>query len=166
MRPQSMSKNIINIMTQLAKNEGLVRLVVNNDSEPLLTPVNISLKDLINPNSPESKFMPLPFDVDATTTEGTFLRVYYNNGELNENEVISESQIHIDIICAKSLWLINDGDTSLIRPYEIMSRVMDLVGRNSINSTIRLEINGYQHLYINKKYDAIRIYCEYMSIET
>ena len=166
MRKESMSNNIIDIMLALARNEGLLRLIVNNDDEPMKTPVELTTKQLINPKDYHAKILPLPFDVDATEDEGTFLRVYYNDGELNENEVISESQIHIDIICAKSLWLINDGNKSLIRPYEIMGRVMDMLGRRSVNPTIKLHFNSYQHLYINSKYDAIRLYCEYMSIET
>ena len=166
MRAESMSKNIINIMQQLSKNEGLVRLLANNISEPFSKPPSIKPKDLLNPKSQNSKILPLPFDMEATTDEGTFIRVYYNDGSLNENETISESQIHIDIICAKSLWLINDGNNSLIRPYEIMSRVMDVLGRRSTNNTIKLNFKDYQHLYINSKFDAIRLYCEYMAIET
>lgn len=165
MRAQSMSNNIVNIMHLLSKNEGLLRLIVNNSNEPMVTPVNLKTKDLINPKSPDAKILPLPFDLDAKINEGTFLRVYYNDGELDD-EVLSNSQIHIDIICAKSLWLINDGGKSLIRPYEIMSRVIDVLGKRSANSTIRLQINGYQHLYINSKFDSIRIYCEYSDIET
>ena len=166
MRTESMSKNIINIIQQLAKNDGLVRLLVNNNSEPLSKVVSVNLKDLLNPKSRNSKILPLPFDIEATVEEGTFIRAYYNDGSLNENETISESQIHIDIICAKSLWLINDGEKSLIRPYEIMSRVMDSLGRRSTNNTIKLDFKDYQHLYINSKFDAIRLYCEYMAIET
>ena len=161
-----MSNNIIDIMFTLIKNDGLLRLIVNNDDEPMSKPVNLSVKELINPKSNNSKILPLPFNENATKDEGTFIRVYYNDGELNENEVIADSQIHIDIICAKSLWLINDGNKSLIRPYEIMGRVMDMLGRRSVSPTIKLHFNTYQHLYINSKYDAIRLYCEYMSIET
>ena len=166
MRTESMSNNIIDIILSLAKNDGLLRLIVNNDDEPMKKPVKLSVKDLIYPRNCNAKILPLPFDVNATEDESSFIRVYYNDGELNENEVIADSQIHIDIICAKSLWLINDGDKSLIRPYEIMSRVMDMLGRRSVNTKIKLHFNSYQHLYINSKYDAIRLYCEYMSIET
>lgn len=165
MKMETMSKNVVNIMKQLSKSDGLSRLLVNNNDEPFKKPVPNGYK-LINPASPDAKILPYPFDVDATTADGSFIRVYYNDGEFNENEVIAESQLHIDIICAKNLWLINDGENSLIRPYEMMGRVIDLVGRRSINSTIRLTITGYQHLYINQKFDAIRLYCEYMTVET
>lgn len=165
MMMESMSKNIIAVMQELSKNEGLARLLVNDVSNPFVTPVpNKSL--LINPTSEYAKIFPYPFDVDATVEDGSFLRVYYNNGDFNENETIAESQIHIDIVVAKSLWLINDGARSMIRAYEIMGRIKELIGTRSNNSTIKLEIKSYQHLYINTKFDCMRLYCEYYSVET
>lgn len=165
MRMESMSRNIVDIMTELAKNDGLARLLVNNTTNPFSTPV-LDKNRLIIPNANESKIFPYPFDVDATVEDGSFIRVYYNNGDFNDNEVIAESQLHVDIIVAKSLWLINDGTRSLIRPYEILSRVIDMIGLRSLNTTIKLKFDGYQHLYINSKFDCIRLYSNYMSIES
>lgn len=165
MKMESMSKNIVNVMLELAKNEGLARLLVNNDVNPFLKPVN-DKSVLINNSSDDSKIFPYPFSPDATISDSSFIRVYYNDGDFNENEVIAESNLHIDIIVARSLWLINDGERSMIRAYEIMGRVIDMVGKRSINSTVKLKFEGYQHLYINPKFDAIRLYCNYMSIET
>jgi len=176
MKMESMSKNVVDIMFQLTKNNGLIELLTNNDgSLPLLrdgTALSVKIESsdirnkLITPNASESKIFPYPFDSEATDTDGSFIRVYYNDGEFNDNEVIAESQLHIDIIVAKSLWLINDGERSMIRPYEIMGRVMDMVGKRSLNSTIKLKFEGYQHLYINSKFDSIRLYANYMSVET
>lgn len=168
MRTESMSKNIVNIISELAKNDGLIRLLANDIEKPLSKPSQIGLSSLVNPKNSESRILPFPFDVDATTEEGSFLRIYYNDGEFDESGVIAESKIHIDIICSRNLWLINDDNSnySLIRPYEILSRIVSTIGRRSANPIIRLDIQGYQHLYINKKFDAIRLYCEYMSVET
>lgn len=165
MKMESMSRNIVNIMTELSKNEGLARLIVNNESNPFTKPVEDKSK-LIIPNADESKIFPYPFNIEATIKDGSFIRVYYNNGDFNENEIIAESQLHIDIIVARSLWLINDGEKSMIRPYEIMGRIFDMLGKRSLNSTIKLKFEGYQHLYINPKFDAIRLYSSYMSVET
>lgn len=169
-----MSKNIINCMKQLSKNNALVELLINNNNSlPLLldgsglqAKITDNVRnDLINPTSDTSKIHPYPFNPEATTTDGSFIRIYYNSGTLDDAEAISESQINIDIIVAKSMWLINDGQNSMIRPYEIMGRVIDMLGKNSINNTIRLSFEGYQHLYINTKFDCIRLYAEYMSVE-
>ena len=163
MRTESMSKNIISILTELSYNDGLNRLLLNNTKNPFEAPVVTNLQKLIQ----SGKMLPYPFDVEATTSDGALIRVYYNDGELDSAEVISESQIHIDIICARNLWLINDvNGQPLIRPYEMLSRIIDSVGKRSVKSAIKLDIKGYQHLYINSKFDAIRLYCEYMSVET
>lgn len=173
MKMETMSKNIVTLISQLAKNNALIELLINNDdSLPLLLDaVNLEAKitdkirrDIISPRTDDAKILPYPFEVEATVTDGSFIRVYYNNGDFNENEVIAESQLHIDIIVARSLWLMDDGVKPLVRPYEIVSRVISMVGRNSV-SPVRVKFSGYQHLYINTKFDAIRLYADYMSVE-
>lgn len=167
MKLESMSKNIVKIMGELVKNDALNMMLVNNVLNPFDSKLpTINPEKLIIPNNPESKIYPYPFDPDATISDASFIRVYYNDGAFNENEVIAESQIHIDIIVAKSLWLINNGIESQIRPYEIMSRILTMLGTTSLNKTIKLKFEGYQHLYVNPKYDSIRLYANYMSVET
>lgn len=165
MKLETMSKNIVEIMKALSKNEGLARLLSNNISNPFSIAVGDKSK-LIDMSSENAKIFPYPFDPDATLEDGSFVRVYYNDGEFNSNETIAESDLHIDVIVAKSLWLIDDGDRALIRPYEIIGRIIDTVGARAINSNIRLGFTSYQHLAVNGKFDAIRLYCEYMSIES
>ena len=173
MKMETMSKNIVTVLEQLSKNNALIELLIDNNNElPLLldgdalekkiTP--IIKKNIINPTNPDAKILPYPFEAEATTKDGSFIRVYYNNGEFNDNEVICESQLNVDIIVARSLWLISDGNKSLVRPYEIMSRVISMIGRSSV-SPVRLKFSGYQHLYINTKFDAIRLYADYMTVE-
>lgn len=160
MKMELMSKNIVGMMQELIKNQGLVRLIANDDSEPLVKNINNPSGLLMN------RIHPVPFDIDATTLDGTFIRIYYNQGDIGGSETITESQVHIDIICSRNLWLIKDDmKRSTIRPYEIMGRVIDMLGKNSTNNTIRLEFNGYQHLYINSKFDCIRLYANYFEVE-
>jgi hypothetical protein len=155
-----MSQNIVNMMNELIKNQGIARLISNDIPEPFT--VNVA-----NPsNLLMNRIHPVPFDIEATTLDGTFLRIYYNQGTIGKQEIITESQVHIDIICSRNLWLIKDEvGRSGMRPYELAGRVVDMLGRNSNNSTIRLEFEGYQHLYINAKFDCIRLYANYDSVE-
>lgn len=162
----SLSKDVVKTMMALSKNEGIARLLVNHEENPFENPVGDNKVHLANPKSELCKIFPYPFDTTATENQGVSIRVYYNNGTLNENEVISEMQLHIDIIVSKDLWLINNGEESMIRPYEIMSRVVETIGRKGVGSAIRLDIDGWQHLSVNTKIDAIRIYCENFSVET
>lgn len=156
----NLSKDVVSVMQILAKNEGLVQLLVNDISNPFSKSVPSGTKILLD------KIAPFPFDIESTTEDGSFIRVYYNKGEFNENEIIQEMGMHIDIVVAKNLWLINDGERSLIRPYEIMDRVIDLVGQRSFNGEIKLNFSGWQHLAVNRKFDAIRLYADFWNVET
>ena len=167
MKLESLPKSVVDVISVLSKNEMLGRLLVHD----VPNPYNLKLekpdpKELMNPNSSKAKIFPYPFDPEAMELEGSFIRVYYNSGDFNENEVIAESKMNIDIIVSKNLWLINDGRQSLIRPYDIAGRIVDLVGTRSIGKVIKLKFEGYSHLYINTKYDCIRLYAEYMSVES
>ncbi len=167
---ERMSKNIVGLLTSFNDNEGIMRLVYNDVSNPLETELKIDKKKVRNPNSKESRIKPYPFDFDTTQTDGVSIRAYYNYGELNSNETVAESDLHIDIIVNKKLWLINSKvkgvPESLVRPYEIMSRVVEVVGRSQPNTTKRFKVNGFQHLSINADYDALRLYLSYFSVET
>jgi hypothetical protein len=94
-----------------------------------------------------------------------FLRVYYSDGNFINNEVIASSQINIDIVCAKELWLIDDGMKSLVRPYAIMSRIKSMISKRSANPIIELNFERFQQLSVNDKFDAIRMFCRYKSVE-
>lgn len=164
MNLESMSKNTVTFLFELIKNEGLCRLLVNNDSTPFTTIVD-NKTDLINPASPNAKIHPFPFDPDATTVDGSFIRVYYNKGTFNENEIIVNHDVIVDVIVARSLWLISDNKISMIRPYEIMGRVIDMLGEKSVCPN-KLKFEGFQHLYVNTKFDCLRLYATDWSVET
>lgn len=163
----TMSKNLTDVLSKLSKNDALCKLLINESTEPLKDGLLPSINsEIIRPTSKNARIFPYPFAEDSTSEDGIFLRVYYNNGELDESEVIGEAQIHIDIVCAKSLWLIRTERGSSVRPYEIMSRVMDSVGKKSVGSGIKLSFRRYQHMYVNQQFDAIRLYAKYMTVET
>lgn len=160
-----MSKSIVDIMKEIANNTGVARLLMNNTNTPY-NEIPENIEDIANINSKHAKIYPFPFNPDAEIKDGSFIRVYYNYGELDSSETISDLDIYIDIVVAKSLWLISDANKSLIRPYEILGRVIDTVGRRSGRNSIRIEVKGFQHLSVNNSFDAIRIYCKNMSVES
>lgn len=168
MKVDTMSRNVVRVMKLLSNNQGIARLLLNNQDNPLsLEVTEQAMRGMLNPKADDPKILPFPFDVDAETKDGSFIRVYYNQSDFNENATISEATMHIDIIVAKSLWLIHDDlrNESLIRPYELLDRVIDMVGPKGTGD-VRLDIEWCQHLYINTKFDSIRLYCKYMSVET
>lgn len=166
MRLESLSKNVVRVIQALGKNTGLAQLLLYDVYDPFdktLPPItDADLQNLINPKHEKCRIKPYPFDPDATVSNCSFIRIYYSEGEFNSNEVIAETTLHIDIIVAKDLWLIQGGK---IRPYEIMARVIDLVGKRGVGNTIKLKIDGFQHLAVSTQFDAIRLYSEYMTVE-
>lgn len=161
----NLSSNVTDVMIALKENDGLAELLTNNISNPFTIPVK-DKSSLINPKNANCKIFPYPFDPEVQIEDSSFIRVYYGRGDFNENEVIQEMTMNIDIIVAKNLWLISDGQRSLIRPYEIMDRIVDTVGYRSANGRIRLKISGWQHLAVNARFEAIRLYCDYYNVES
>lgn len=179
MKIRTMSDNVVDVMQSLRYNDRLVNLLLIDstdspftiESRPKGFESNTSNMDkkniqIINQNSSFCRISPTPFNPNAEEEDKSMIRVYYNQGEF-DSEIISESTLHIDIIVAKSIWLAYDQTESrlIIRPYEMIETVMDTVGRLSGNPTIRLNFEGWQHLAVNTKFDAIRLYAEYFKPE-
>lgn len=168
MKINVMSKNIVNIMESLSNNGSIVRLLLIDKPNPYEAEMPAGFTNntqIVNQNSEFCRISPTPFNPNAEEEDKTFIRVYYNQGEF-DSELVSESSLHIDIIVAKSLWLIKgiDGKES-IRPYDIIDNVMDTIGRRAGNPLISVNFTGYQHLAVNTKFDAIRLYADYFKPE-
>lgn len=168
MKINVMSKNIVNIMKALSNNESIVRLLLIDKHNPYEAKKPAGFTNniqIINQDSEFCRISPTPFNPNAVEEDKTFIRVYYNQGEF-DSELISESSLHVDIIVAKSLWLIKgiDGNES-IRPYDIIDNVMDTIGRRAGNPLISVNFTGWQHLAVNTKFDAIRLYADYFKPE-
>jgi len=167
MKLESMSKNIVSILLTLANNEQFCRILALDVKNPYNPAIPSPSKEaLLKSNGEQQRLFPYPFDLEATTLDGSFVRVYYNDFDFNSNEVISEARIHIDIVVSKSLWLINNGSESLIRAYDLAGRIVDLIGKRSIGNHRKFKVDGGSHLYINTKFDCIRLYIDYMSVES
>lgn len=162
----TMSSNIIKIMDALSKNENLVNLLIIDKNEAnfydkIDRPKGFEKNSQIITQCDEyCRILPTPFNPEAEEEDISMIRVYYNQG-LFDGEIIDESTLHVDIIVAKKLWLIYDTETKkqLIRPYAIMDNIIDTVGRRSGNE-VTVNFTGWQHLAVNTKFDAIRLYSD------
>ncbi|UUV46967.1 tail completion protein [Bacillus phage vB_BanS-Thrax5] len=163
MKIDTLSNNVVRIMTAIAQNEGIRKMLLHNVSDPFQPNLpDTDYMNIINPAHQLCKIKPYPFDTDAQVEDGSFIRVYYAEGKFDQSETILESTFHIDIIVAKELWLIKGGK---IRPYELMDRIIDMIGARAVGTGIKLNIDGFQHLAVSTKFDAIRLYSDYMSVE-
>lgn len=155
MKLKLMSPNLILLLQEILKNQNLCKLINYNVSNPYIQP-NINGNSLML-----SKVYPFPFSTTVETTEGTQLRVYYQDANFKTNQTISDSTIYFDIICSKSqsIWLINDGSPK-IRPYEIMSHLVDHFSEKEIPKIGKLNFRRFIHVNVNDKFDCIRIFAD------
>lgn len=157
-----MSNNVVDVMKALADNYGIRALLYIDEDNPLdkehreVVPNSI---EILKQNSDKNRISPVSFNMDAQIDDRTEIRVYYNIGRFSTEGRHIDYNMHIDIICAKNLWLITDTlGNSKIRPYEIMSRIFDVVGQRNINQINIGKPVQFQMLSVNERFDAIRIY--------
>lgn len=171
MKIHTMSSNVIDIMKALSYNEELINWIMIDKNVTTFNKSNrptgfTNNQQIITQKDEHCRILPIPFNPEAEEVDKSMIRVYYNQGDF-DSEIISESTLHIDIIVAKNLWLIYDEgeNRELIRPYAIMDTIMDTVGRRAGHPLVQVNFTGWQHLAVNTKFDAIRLYAEYFKPE-
>lgn len=157
-----MSNNVVDLMNAIAKNKGIRRLLYINESDPFNSrhDEDIPTRDeILSTRSEYGRIKPVSFNTDATIEDRSEVRVYYNIGRVDSSGKQVDANIHIDIICAKDLWLIENAiGRSKIRPYEILSRISDEIGAQNKNSLSLGTMSQFQMLSVNEQFDAIRVY--------
>lgn len=157
-----MSNNVVELMSAIATNKGIRRLLYINERDPFNARYDrrVPTRDEILSNTSKyGRIKPVSFNTEATTEDRTEIRVYYNIGRIDGSGKQVDANLHIDIICAKDLWLIEDAiGRSKIRPYEILSRVSDEIGANNRNNIKIGTMSQFQMLSVNEQFDAIRVY--------
>lgn len=158
-----MSNNVVEVMKALSKNVGIRQLLSDNSEEPTDNR-NISAiptaKEIVSPKSGMQRISPVSFNTNAQVENRSEIRVYYNIGQFDSSGKHVNYNMHIDIIVAKDLWMIREPNLgrSLIRPYEIMSRIFDEIGQHNSNDLHIGRPTQFQMLSVNEQFDAIRIY--------
>ncbi|MEK5036301.1 hypothetical protein MKY96_33150 [Paenibacillus sp. FSL R7-0302] len=150
-----MSDNLVILLGEIIKNQNIVKYVSNNVKNPLSQPdILLPAKNLIG-----SKLHPYPFDPVTTPEDSVEIRVYYPEGAIDDSRAVLQTTIYVDIVCAKSLWLINDGKSG-VRPYMIVHELFRQFNKKSVSTIGRLDITGFDHLHVNDKFDAIRLHTQ------
>lgn len=149
------SDNIVIIIEELIGIQKLSKYLIHNENNPQhQSDLFLPVKDLVG-----SKIFAFPFDPIATTTASSNIMVYYPNCEFQSNSVVALAPIYLDIVVAKSLWLINDGKPQ-IRPYMIMKEIMEHFNDISIDTLGKLHFHGFLHVNVNPQFDCIRLIAE------
>lgn len=157
-----MSNNIVELMSAIATNKGIRRLLYLNQENPFHPDYDKRIptkSEILSSKSKYGRIKPVSFNPEATIEDRTEIRIYYNIGRVDGSGKHVDANIHIDIICAKDLWLIEDAiGRSKIRPYEILSRISDEIGAQNRNNISIGAMSQFQMLSVNEQFDAIRVY--------
>lgn len=168
-----LSNAVVRVMDRMANDEDIFKLLYfedekalkyNLDEEPEAKSV-FEKKLIIKHGHDSQRIKPSPFNSMAQEKHQCFIRVYFNQGSIDKGGFIAKNQMNIDIIVSHGLWLTTDPEQQLklVRPYAIMSRVIDILESESINKLPTP--TGYTHLTVNEKFECIRIYANLVSTE-
>lgn len=174
---QKMSNNIVRIMDKMAGVRLLFDLLTNMDDYPFQKRQPEEQEKLdrifeqggIKKNAGiHQKIFPYPFNPEVKETHDVNVRVYYNEGGISANGLLSSGQMNIDIICSHEVWLCNaktkEGNLRLIRPYIIQDLIITKIFRDIEKDSLGRP-SGYKHFTVNSKYECLRIYVNTSDVE-
>lgn len=155
-----LSDNLILILNELVNNQTIVKYLNYSQSNPQSQP-NLTL-----PATPlmMKNVLPYPFDPSTKTDNTSQLHIYYPRGDIKNFTVIENEEVYFDIVVEKRTgWLINDGSSS-IRPYMIMKEIIRNFDGKSIGTLGKLKFKKFLHVYINERFDCIRLCSEMFTL--
>ena len=168
-----LSNSIVRVIDRLTADEDIFKLLYFEDDVSLSHDLTKELeakdvfegKYISKHNNEHQRIKPYPFNPSVQDSHQAFIRVYFNQGTIHKGGFTSTSQVNIDIIVSHGLWLTSDPEKrlKLIRPYALMSRVIDVL---ESEKTDKLPVpTGFNHLTVNEKFECIRIYANLTSTE-
>lgn len=158
MKFELLSDNISIIINEILSNERLIKLINNADKSPLATNVGNPQKLILN------KIFPTPFFEDVETVEGIQIRIFFDNGEM-QNRAILGSEIVFQIITPNDWWLIRkENDREAVRPYEIMSEIVNQFEDKSISTVGILKFHRFRYGYVNDQVTAYELFANMSTI--
>ena len=126
---KEIGRNLRKIGQKLAKNQKLLKLLVNTGKDPLnekVYPEEIDGLSLLNKNI---KFIPLLTADEQKETSKIVL--FFEDGEINESNSDNENlSLLINVYCPFNEWLITGED---LRPFAIMSEIRETIQDRRIN---------------------------------
>lgn len=147
-----LSPNLALLLTTLLQNQNICKYLYYNTNNPLAEEDIADTSTLMFKN-----FLPTPFDPEIVTDDTSTLRVFYLRGDFTKEYPVGvETKVFFDIVVNKQNWLINDG-TPKVRPYEIMSEIVNLLDDQTIGTLGKLHFQNFAHLAINLNFDGIRL---------
>ena len=169
-----LSTAVVRVLNALAEDEEIFKLLYFEKDDSLGIDLVTSpqaqaiftSKRILKNKDEEQRLAPYPFNPKVQSEHQAFIRVYFNQGSIDNAGFTSSTQVNIDIIVSHGLWLTADSKQKikLIRPYAIMSRVIRVL--ESYGKKDKLPVpSGFTHLTVNEDFECIRIYANMLSTE-
>lgn len=136
---QEHGENLIKVGKKLAKNQTLLKLLLNTDKQPLnpeLHPEKYTMFDVLNKNI---RFVPLMLIDDQKVTSKII--IMFDEANINGNNVDNENvSMLINIYCPFEEWLVEGNN---LRPFMIMSEIRKDLQDARINGLGEIKYLGY-----------------------
>ena len=153
-----LSKNTMVLIDEILKNQNLLKLIDSNSRRPLQESDIVKVGTLV-----WNKIIPAPFTGDVPENQETNLRIYFPDGRL-ENRVVLDTNIVFQTVMHKELWQIFKGENKAMRPYEIMSEIVNMFENKSICTLGVLHFKRFDYKYIDKDYGLYNLHAEMMTL--
>lgn len=164
MKFNSLSINNIILLEEMLKNQRLLKLIEYNNKNPYSQPDIENTARLINNKIKPKPFTEVPTDYQVEVT------AFFPDGDL-DHRVVLNSVVIFQVVVPDIYWLIeeeSEHDTETIcrkiRPYEIMSEIMEVFNEKSIKSVGKLKFSHYGYEPINKDYGMYSLEARIMSL--
>lgn len=160
MKFELLSDNLVVFLEEIIKNQDLCKLIKYDTYNPL------SEEDLILPQDVliNERLFPVPLNPDILDDDCTQINVFYPRGDFDGSGVININALFVDIVVARSLYLINIDGKSKVRAYEIMKEIVKTFEGKSISTLGKLHFLSWVHIQANKKFEVIRLITDVMQV--
>jgi len=154
-----LSPVLIRSIQEIVNEQSICKLLYYNDNDPLnQDDLSIPADFLVKQGSDDQKIFAYPFNPEVSIDDASHLRIFYPEGDFKER-VLEYNGLVFDIIVSKNLWLIRDIDNNLsIRPYEILSRIVNLFYDRDFGIGTKVNFIKYSHTFVNDHFDGVRLF--------
>lgn len=155
---ERLSSNLIAIIGEVLKNKNLVNLIGWNGDNPYSQAI---IPSSIAPKGQNERVLPYPFDITYKEDVRTQLHIYYPSLTFLNNGQASQVFMMFDIVVHKSIWLVTDNGTRLIRPYQIAKHIVDIFKDKKITGVGEIHFLEGAHTVVNEQFEGFRLVAKF-----
>lgn len=153
-----MAQNLQIAITEIMKDDELVKLLSNNSKKPLEDSFILN-KDILNIN-----IFAEPYSLDVPVAEKVELRLFYPNGMFDSSNSLAVSDLYFQIIYHKNLDRILIDNKPTLRSFEIMQRIIHIFEKKSFYTLSNVLFKAYEYSQIDKDYGMYTLISEVMTV--